>query len=253
MTHQIYPYVFRLAVSASEVAAAQELRYRVFVKELGARGGELTDAVAGIEADRYDAHCEHVLILDSLRGDTVIGTTRLMGEDGAAKAGGFASELEFDLSGLHRSERRLLEVGRTCLHPDHRGGSAMHRLWQGLAAMVEERRVDLLFGLASFPGTDPLALAQPLSCLHQNHLAPEPLRPRSRASAGVDLVSPERTCRRQAMLAMPALVKAYLRLGGRVGEGAFFDRRFGCIDVCMVLDTTDLPSRARQIYAGGSR
>lgn len=248
MTPQLSPYAFRLASSEAEVAAAQRLRYRVFVESLGVRGGELTDHSAGLEADRFDQHCEHILILDALRGNAVVGTTRLLSEAGAAKAGGFASEVEFDLAGLRRSGRRLLEVGRTCLHPDHRGGSAMHRLWQGLAALVEERGAHLLFGLASFPGTDPLALARPLWCLQEDHLAPENMRPRSRAPLDLSLRSGEPPCRRDAMLATPALVKAYLRLGGRVGEGAFLDRDFGCIDVCMVLDTATLSARARRIY-----
>jgi len=249
MNRQVTPYTLRLASSDAEVAAAQALRHLVFVEELGARGGDLTDGSAGLEADRYDAHCQHLLILDSLRGEAVVGTTRIMDEDGAARTGGFASEAEFDLSRLRRSGRRLLEVGRTCLHPDHRGGSAMHRLWQALAALVEERGVGVLFGLASLPGTDPLTFAQTLSCLHQDHLAPETLRPRSRAPLAMDLVPRGQICRRQGVLAMPTLLKAYLRLGGNVGEGAFLDRTFRCIDVCMVLDTATLTARARRIYA----
>ncbi|HVG47934.1 MAG TPA: GNAT family N-acyltransferase [Rubellimicrobium sp.] len=249
MAPQLSPYAFHLASSDSEVAAAQRLRYAVFVEEIGARGGDLTDRVLGLEADHFDPQCEHVLILDTLRENAVVGTTRILDEVGAAKVGGFATEVEFDLSGLRRSGRRLLEVGRTCLHPEHRGGSAMHRLWQGLAGLVEARRLDLLFGLASFPGTDPLALAQPLSCLQQDHLAPDDLRPRSRKPMDLGLLAAGHVCRRQAMVATPALVKAYLRLGGQVGDGAFLDRDFGCIDVCMVLDTATLSTRARRIYA----
>lgn len=239
-------FTLRLARTAEEVAAAQSLRFRVFVEELGARGGALTDPAAGIEADRFDAHCEHLLLLDPLRGDAVVGTTRMMTEDGAARAGGFATENEFDLGPLRRSGRTLIEVGRTCLHRDHRGGEAVHRLWQGLATLVEERGISLLVGLASFHGTDPDAVAQPLACLHRDHLAPEALRPRSLAPLAMGRVEPDR---RAAVLAMPALVKAYLRLGARVGEGGFVDPAFGCIDVCMVLDTAALSARARAIYA----
>lgn len=253
MTRHISPFALRHAVTGSEVAAAQALRHKVFVEELGARGGDLTDPRAGIEADRFDAHCEHLLLLDSLQGGAVIGTTRIMTEAGAAQAGRFASEEEFDISALRRSGRRLLEVGRTCLHPDYRGGEAMLRLWQGLAALVMERGIELLFGVASFPGTDPAAVAQPLACLHRDHLAPESLRPRSLVPVTMDPAPSERIDRRAAMLATPALVKAYLRLGGKVGEGAFLDPAFGCIDVCMVLDTAMLPKRTRAIYAGDRR
>lgn len=250
MTRHTPSLALRLAASDAEVAAAQALRYRVFVEELGAEGGAMTDPEIGREADRFDRHCEHLLLLDSLQGDEVVGTTRVMTEEGAAQAGQFASESEFDLSALRRSGRRLLEVGRTCLDRNHRGGAGMHRLWQGLAALVEERGIDLLFGVASFPGTDPETVAHALACLHHDHLAPEALRPKSLALLPKGAVSPDSYDRRAAMLATPPLVKAYLRLNGKVGAGAFVDRAFNCIDVCMVLDRTTLSERARAIYAG---
>lgn len=250
MTRHTPSLALRLAASGAEVAAAQALRYRVFVKELGAEGGAMTDPKTGREADRFDRHCEHLLLLDSLQGDAVVGTTRVMTEKGAAQAGQFASESEFDLSALRRSGRRLLEVGRTCLDRNHRGGAAMHRLWQGLAALVEERGIDLLFGVASIPGTDPETVAHALAFLQHDHLAPEALRPRSLVPVPRDTVMPDRLDRRAAMLATPPLVKAYLRLNGKVGDGAFVDRAFKCIDVCMVLDRATLSERARAIYAG---
>ncbi|EYD73590.1 hypothetical protein Rumeso_04711 [Rubellimicrobium mesophilum DSM 19309] len=249
MTRHSPFFALRLAATEAEKAAAQALRHQVFVEELGAMGGRLSDPCAGIEADEFDAHCEHLLLLDSMRGEAVIGTTRVMTQEGAARAGRFASEAEFDLSALRRSGRRLLEVGRTCLHPDHRGGAAMHRLWQGLAALVEERGVELLFGLASFPGTDSDAVAEPLACLQRDHLAPGEIRPRSLKPVPLSPRPARDADRRTAMLATPALVKAYLRLGGKVGEGAFLDREFGCIDVCMVLHTAMLSERSRAIYA----
>ena len=249
MSRQTPHLAVRLARSGEDVAAAQALRHQIFVQELGARGGLMSDPAAGLEADRFDPHCEHILLLDPLRDDAVIGTTRVMTEVGADRAGGFATEEEFDISGLRQAGRPLLEVGRTCLLPGYRGGGAMHRLWQGLAALVVERRIGLLFGLASFQGTDPGAFAQPLACLYRNHLAPEALRPRSRGplTTGDFLCVPLDS--RAAVVAMPPLIKAYLRLGGRVGEGMFIDHAFGCIDVCMVLDTRLLSDRSRAIYA----
>lgn len=243
MTRHLTPFALRLARTEEDLAAAQALRHQVFVGELGARGGALT--AAGREADRFDAYCEHLLLVDSLLDGAVIGTTRLMTADGAARAGGFASEEEFDISALRRDGRPLLEVGRTCLLPDYRGGAAMYRLWQGLAALVEDRGIGLLFGLASFHGTDPEAVAQPLACLHHDHLAPEGVRPRSLRPVTMDRVALDR---RAAVLAMPAVVKAYLRVGARVGEGGCLDPDFGCIDVCMVLDTVQLSARTRAIY-----
>lgn len=247
MTRHLTPFPLRLARTEGEVAAAQALRHRVFVEELGARGGALT--AEGREADRFDAHCEHLLLFDALGEGVLIGTTRLMTDDGARQAGGFATEDEFDIAPLRSDGRALLEVGRTCLLPGYRGGAAMHRLWQGLATVVEERGIGLLFGLVSFQGIDPKSVAQPLSCLFRDHLAAETLRPRSLRPLPVEQSGLDR---RAAVLGMPALLKAYLRLGARVGDGACLDPDFGCIDVCMVLETAQLSARARAIYGAGS-
>ncbi len=248
MSHLMQHFALHVATFGPLVTAAQTLRYDVFVTEMGGSGGDLTDHSAGSEADRFDAFGTHLILTDPLRDGAVIGTTRVLTEQGAAAAGGFATEAEFDIRGLRRSGRRMLEVGRTCLHPDYRGGAAMHHLWQGLAALVEDQDIEILFGLASFPGTDLSALAPPLACLHHLHQGPDELRPVSRQDVRLDLPAVEGVDRRAAMLATPPLVKAYLRLGGKVGEGVFVDRAFGCVDVCMVLDTSTLGTRARALY-----
>lgn len=146
----------------------------------------------------------------------------------------------------------MLELGRSCLHPDYRGGMAMYHLWNGLAAYVAEHQVEVLFGVASFHGTDPQELAQPLSMLHHNHLAPPDLRVRAQADAfqPMDLVAEADLDRRAAMVQVPALIKAYLRLGGFVGEGAFVDRAFNTTDVCLILDTARMNDRQKRIYGG---
>ena len=128
----------------------------------------------------------------------------------------------------------------------------MYHLWNGLAAYVTERGIEVLFGVASFHGTDISALAQPLSMLHHNHLAPEDLRVRAQPGVfqSMNLVAPEDLDRRAAMVQVPALIKAYLRLGGFVGEGAFIDHAFNTTDVCLILDTARMNERQRRIYAG---
>jgi putative hemolysin len=169
-----------------------------------------------------------------------VGTCRLLAEPP------FASEAEFDLAPLLGSGLALLEVGRTCLDPAYRGGAALHRLWQGIAAVVEAEGVSLLFGLASFPGTDPAAHTQALGGLMADHLAPARLRPRSRVPAALPDVALDR---RAAHHGTPALIRAYLRMGGRVGEGAFVDHAFNCTDVCLVLETAALPPLRRALRA----
>lgn len=236
----------RLARDEAEIAAAQRLRYEVFVAELGGDGAGV-DHGARREADRFDAHAAHLLLFDHASGGAVVGAYRLMDTAAAVAAGGFYCAGEYDLTPLLRSGRRLLELGRSCLMPHYRGGLALHRLWQGLAAHVRATGAEILFGVASFHGTDTAALAQPLSYLDRHFRAPPPLCPTARppGAARMDLLDEARLDRRAAMLATPALIKAYLRAGGRVGRGAFIDRAFNTTDVCMVLDTAALSTGAR--------
>ena len=240
-----------LARTGAEVRAAQRLRYDVFVRELGGDGPTALHG-EGREADHFDDHARHLLLLDPKRPewDRVVGAYRLLDRNGARAAGGFYSEGEFDLSPLLRSGRPLLELGRSCLHPDYRAGAGMMMLWQSLARLVMEEGIDLLFGTASFHGTDTAALAQPLSFLHHRHLAPESLRPVATGAeaARMDLLDEQSLDRRAALREMPQLIRAYLRLGGVVGQGAWIDRALGTTDVCVVLDIDAMDDRQRAFY-----
>lgn len=243
-------FTVKIAETEDELRAAQALRYDVFVQELGG-GGDMVDHEAGLERDRFDPFFDHMIVRDSTAG-RVVGVYRLLRDDQARAAGQFYSEDEYDLTVLKSSGRKLLELGRSCLHPDYRGGMAMFHLWSALADYVTAHGIEILFGVASFHGTDVNALALPLSMLHQNHLAPPELRVRARAESfqPMDLIAPEALDRRRAMVETPALIKAYLRLGGFVGEGAFVDRAFNTTDVCLVLDTARMNDRQRRLYTG---
>jgi putative hemolysin len=253
MTADATPYALRLAASAEDVTAAQRLRYEVFVAELGG-DGPLVDQTNRLERDAFDAHFDHLILVDRRRDpkglDHVIGAYRVLPGDRRAAAGQFYSETEYDLTPLLQSGRRLLELGRSCVHADHRGGAAMFFLWNGLAEYVLERGIEVLFGVASFHGTDVQALAEPLSWLHHHHLAPPAMRVSARPPhrQAMDLIAPDRLDRKAAMAATPALIKAYLRLGGFVGDGAFVDRAFNTTDVCLVMDTGQMSARHRDFY-----
>ena len=246
-------FTVRLAADAADLEAAQHLRYRVFVGELGS-DGDMVDHEAQLERDRFDPHFDHLLLLDTARGGDirtqVVGVYRLLSEAGAEAIGQFYSEDEYDLTVLRRSGRKLLELGRSCLHPDYRGGMGMFLMWQALSDYVAERGVEILFGTASFHGTDVAALAEPLSLLHHRHLAPEDLRVRTREEAfqSMDLVPEAQLNRPAAMKAVPALIKGYLRLGGFVGEGAYVDHAFNTTDVCLILDTARMSEAQAKIY-----
>lgn len=235
-----------LAESEEDLRAAQALRYAVFVREMGADGAQV-DHRATLEKDYFDAFCDHLLIAET-GTDRVIGVYRLMRSDQAQLAGRFYSEAEYDISALKSSGRRLLELGRSCLHPDFRGGTALLHLWAGLSDYVASHDIEVLFGVASFPGRDLKALAGSLSVLHDSYLAPATLRCRSKHYQPMNLLPADQLDRRQAMIDCPALIKAYLRLGGVVGDGAYVDDAFNTTDVCMILDTTQMSSRQKRLY-----
>lgn len=241
-------FTVKIAETEAELRAAQALRYDVFVRELGG-GGAMVDHQAGLEQDRFDPFFDHMIVADA-GTDEVVGVYRLLRDDQARAAGQFYSEDEYDLTVLKTSGRRLLELGRSCLHRDYRGGLAMYHLWTGLADYVATHQIDILFGVASFHGTDIDALAQPLSMLHHNHLAPHDLRVRAQSDhfQPMDIVPADQLDRRRAMLETPALIKAYLRLGGFVGEGAYIDHAFNTTDVCLIMDTTRMNERQRRLY-----
>ncbi|WP_109464591.1 GNAT family N-acetyltransferase [Albibacillus kandeliae] len=242
----------RIAETEAELRAAQALRYDVFVLELGGGGAEV-DHEAGLERDAFDPFVDHMLLEDTATGK-VVGVYRLLRESQAEAAGRFYSESEYDLTLLKASGRRLLELGRSCLHRDYRGGTAMFHLWNGLAEYVLEHDIEILFGTASFHGTDVSALAEPLAMLYHNHLAPPDLRVRALEGhyQRMDLVSADALDRRRAMVQVPALIKAYLRLGGVIGDGAYVDHAFNTTDICLVLDTAAMNARQRKLYAGGA-
>ncbi|MCC6006951.1 MAG: GNAT family N-acetyltransferase [Rhodobacteraceae bacterium] len=246
-------FQLRLARNEADRLGAMRLRYRVFVAELGADGPGV-DHDAATESDAFDAYYDQLVLVDtrrdSSRGDHVVGVYRLLRGEVALANAGFYSAGEYDLAPLLASGRRLLELGRSCVDIEYRGGTAMYHLWNGLAGYVQEHGIEVLFGVASFHGTDLLALEQPLAYLHHHHLAPEALRVRAgpESFAPMDLLPTDAVDRVAAMQAMPALIKAYLRLGGYVGEGAYVDHAFNTTDVCVLMDTSAMSARHRGFY-----
>ncbi|MEY8099117.1 GNAT family N-acetyltransferase [Falsihalocynthiibacter sp. S25ZX9] len=243
----------RLAVTEADLRAAQRLRYEVFVDELGG-DGPLVDHEERLERDEFDPFYDHLILIDSSKdsekGEHVVGVYRLLRGEKAADVGRFYSESEYDLSALKSSGRKLLELGRSCVHKDYRGGTAMFHLWNGLASYVLDHNIEILFGVASFHGTNLEELRQPLAYLHANHLAPPELRVRVLENhfQSMDLVNVADIDRRAAMINTPALIKAYLRLGGFVGEGAYIDHAFNTTDVCLLMDTEKMNAKHKSFY-----
>ena len=231
----------RLAESEAEILASQRLRYEVFCEEMTAKPTSEMRRTRR-EFDSYDEYCDHLLVFDLERGqgpDGVVGTYRLMRREGALRRGRFYTSGEFDIGLLEAQPGAILELGRSCVHRDYRTRSIMQILWRGIAEYVFHYDIELMFGCASLPGTDPDELAVPLSYLHHWHLAPPALRPRALPALYVDMnrLPAERIDAAVALKALPPLLKGYLRLGGFVGDGAVVDGEFGTTDVCLMVKT----------------
>jgi len=240
----------RLAASDAEIDAAQALRYRVFYEEMQARPSAKV-AASRRDRDTFDAYCDHLLVIDERRGtgaDGVVGTYRLLRRAVAMRSGGFYTATEFDIGPLLAHPGEILELGRSCVDPAYRTRPTMQLLWRGIASYVFQNNIKVMFGCASLPGTDPKALAVPLSYLHHYHLAPPPLRARALPDRYVDMnllphgdIDPEAAVAqfdsRAAIAALPPLIKGYLRLGGLVGDGAVIDPQFNTTDVCLIVVT----------------
>src|SRR5579863_1859209 len=227
----------RLAQNAAEIDAAQALRYRVFYEEMGARPTPEM-AAARRDFDAFDADCDHLLVIDH-RQDAVVGTYRLIRRAAAARHGGFYSAAEYDLGPIPGYPGEILELGRSCTDVPARSGPAAKLMWRGIAAYVFHYNIELMFGCASLAGTDPDALALPLSYLHHYHRAPDALRARAlpERRVAMDRLAKDMIDVAQAQALLPPLIKGYLRLGGFVGDGAVIDPQFNTTDVAIVVKT----------------
>ena len=231
----------RIAMTAPEIEAAQRLRFRIFHGEMGAHPSAAVLA-SGRDADRHDLVADHLLVLDHTLGDgpeAVVGTYRLIRPEAAARAGGFYTSSEYDISPLHRLPGRALELGRSCVDAAYRGRAVMQLLWRGIAAYVFRHEIDIMFGCASLTGTDPDALGLELTYLHLHHLAPPALRVRALPGRYVDMarLPADAVDPRVALALLPPLIKGYLRLGGFVGDGAVVDTEFNTTDVAVIVKT----------------
>lgn len=243
----------RLALNEAEIVAAQEVRYRVFYEDLGAGNG-----AAGSDADRFDEACDHLLVLDtSLPGPEhrrIVGTYRLLRQESAAAIGGFYSEGEFDLRRLiaRHPGQRFLELGRSCVLPQYRSKRTIEALWQGIWAYINHYDIGVMTGCASFPGTVPAAHAEALTYLahHCRTDSAWDVRALNERFCSMDLMPIEAVNAKAAIAAMPPLVKGYLRVGARIGDGCVIDHDFSTVDVFVVMPVKEIGARYINYYGG---
>lgn len=249
----------RLARDGAELLAAQRLRYRVFYDEMGATPSPAA-AAERRDFDHFDPLCDHLLVIDhavpETEGPTVVGTYRLLREDVARQHGGFYSAGEFDLSFLEKNRKpddNFLELGRSCVAPEYRTNAVIQMLWRAIAGYIVEHKISLMFGCGSLPGTDPDALAVPLSYLYHNHMAPPERRVRALPGRYVEMnrLPKEAISPRDGLRTLPPLIKGYLRLGGYVGDGAVIDPEFKTVDCFIMVPCDTLTERYIARYQKG--
>lgn len=245
----------RLAQTQQEIEAAQELRFRVFYEEMGAKQEQLHDAERR-DADRYDAVCDHLLVYDTaLTGPEfkqIVGTYRLMRKEHAVHSGGFYSASEFEIDKLiaRKPELNFLELGRSCVMPEYRSKRTVELLWQGAWAYCRRHSIDVMFGCASFSGSIPAAHAVGLSFLHHHSRADTEwdVRALPEHHVAMDMMPLEAINTKVALFSMPPLIKGYLRLGAMIGDGAVVDEAFGTTDVFIILPVSKISSRYISYY-----
>lgn len=235
------------ARNESEVREAQALRYQVFAEEMGARLSVPKGAPARHDVDMFDPFCEHLLVRavesDGQLGQ-VIGTYRVLTPAAAKRAGGLYSETEFDLTRLRSLRGQMVELGRSCVHPEHRSGGAIIALWGALAEFMLRNGLDTMIGCASVSMRDGGHYAAGLwKQLEQTHLAAIEWQVRPRLPLPV-----EELLRPELVVEPPPLIKGYLRCGARILGAPAWDPDFNTADLPMMMRIADLPARYKRHF-----
>ena len=230
-----------------EVREAQRLRHQVFVGEMGAR---LDTPLADHDIDLFDDYCEHLLVRDRVCGQ-VVGTYRVLTPAQARRVGSTYSDTEFDLTRLRSVRSKMVELGRSCVHVDHRHGGVIMALWGALAEFMVRNQLDTMIGCASIPMLHNGVVSGDVAAsiwreLKQTHLAPIEYQVFPRLPLPVDEL--DQTLR----VDPPALIKGYLRLGARILGAPAWDPDFNTADLPMMMRIADMPPRYRKHFLGNA-
>ena len=237
----------RWAQHLDEVREAQRLRYAVFAGEMGAR---LNTLLPAHDIDLFDDYCEHLLVRD-LASAQVVGTYRVLTPAQAKRLGSTYSDTEFDLVRLRGLRERMVELGRSCVHPKHRHGGVIMALWGALAEFMVRNHLDTMIGCASIPMLHNGVVTGDLAAclwqqLRQTHMAPIQYQVLPRLPLPVDELAHE------LPVEAPALIKGYLRLGAKILGAPAWDPDFNTADLPMMMRIADLPPRYRKHFLGAA-
>jgi L-ornithine Nalpha-acyltransferase len=254
----------RLATTRKDIRRAQKLRYSVFFEEMSAVAPTHMRLLKR-DKDPFDRVCDHLLVIDhdhqsgplKRKKPKVVGTYRLLRQEVADRNFGFYSASEFNIAKLccQHPTQRFLELGRSCVLAPYRTKKIVELLWQGIWAYVLHHRIDVMFGCASLEGTDPNKLAEELSFMHHFCMAREPWLTSALPTRHVsmDLLAKETLDPKQALICLPPLIKGYLRLGAKIGDGAVVDHQFGTTDVLILMPVSEIDPKYIEYYRPDAR
>lgn len=237
----------KISTDSDELLEAKKLRHFVFFEE--PKGIE--EPSGQVDEDEYDKDCEHLLVIhEDENAKNVVGTYRLLRRDQNKRPEKFYTSTEYDISKLLASDYKLLELGRSCIHPDFRDGRVIQLLWKGIGIYIASHNIDYMFGCGSFSGDSIEEFGDSIAYLLKNHKAPEEICPVANPDikADIDLDKYQNIDKKEAFSKMPALLKGYIRSGCMVGDGAVIDSYCKTIDVCIVMDTARIAKRYSQHF-----
>ena len=237
-------FTIKIAESNFEIKKAQSLRYKIFFKEKKIKRNNLKYLFQR-DYDFYDKISDHLIIIDNNREvkNNVIGTYRLLRGNNAKLYRGFYTEQEFDISNLKKnfSSKDILELGRSCVHPEYRSGIILKLLWQGISKYIKIYKTKILMGCASFNGTNPSKFKDEFSLLYKSYRLPKNYNVKSLQD---NVISCGKSINQLNILnRLPPLIKGYLRAGGMVSENFYIDKEFETIDYCVIMLTEKIISR----------
>ncbi len=241
-------YTLLLSTDPALIEAAQRLRHDVFTSEPGFEvSGASAGFEAGLDADRFDEHCDHLLVREDNSGE-LVGCYRMLPPSGAIAAGGLYTATEFDVEGLDTLRPSLVEMGRAVVHEDHRNGGVVLLMWAGILAYLDRCGYDYVTGCVSVPlqGSEQEAPGSHIrgvrDFVRRRHAAPaqytvHPYRPVTVDGRGLDDIDPP------ARVSVPPLMRGYLRLGAQVCGEPAHDPDFGVGDFPALLHKRQADTR----------
>ncbi len=236
-------YRVRLAESLADLHATQQLRFLTFRK---GRDGAIP--AKGLDQDRFDEQCDHVMIEHLKTGQLLCSFRMLTFESGRETPMSYSAQF-YDLSALHDFQGPMVEIGRFCIHPSAKDPDVLRVAWGALTKLVDAHGIELLFGCSSFQGTDAKPYSDAFAILRDRHLAPKRWLPKVKAPRVFDYAERvKRTIdRKSGMRLMPPLLKTYLLMGGWVSDHAVIDRQLNTMHLFTGVEINAIPPARKRL------